>query len=122
MQNRCYNPKRKEYKNYGGRGIQVCERWMNIHHFLEDMGHPSAEQTIERKDNQGHYEPGNCYWADHKTQQRNRRNNRMLTYHGQTKCMAEWSDLLHISQSLIYSRLKAGWSVERTLETKPSGA
>jgi hypothetical protein len=74
MMTRCYNKNTKDYKNYGGRGIQVCERWKNYENFLNDMGRkPSPELTLERKDNDKDYEPGNCKWATRRDQQFNRR-------------------------------------------------
>jgi hypothetical protein len=78
MISRCYNPNQGAYKNYGGRGIRVCQRWLDsFETFLEDMGpRPSPYHTLERVDNSGHYEPGNCRWATRADQARNRRDNR----------------------------------------------
>lgn len=73
MRNRCRNPKFSNYARYGGRGIKVCERWDVFENFLADMGeHPGGEYTLEREDNDGHYEPGNCVWATKQQQGRNR--------------------------------------------------
>lgn len=71
---RCENPKSPDYKNYGGRGITVCERWHTFENFYEDMGDKPKGLTLERINNDGNYEPGNCEWATWKKQQNNRRN------------------------------------------------
>lgn len=73
MKNRCYNPLCGDYKNYGARGIAVCERWHDFQSFLEDMGIKPAGMSIERLDNEADYSPGNCVWATKATQSRNRR-------------------------------------------------
>jgi len=73
MKRRCHNPNRKAYKNYGGRGIKVCDRWMDFVNFLEDMGECPEGLTLDRINNDGNYEPGNCRWATRKQQVQNRR-------------------------------------------------
>lgn len=76
MKTRCGNPKATHYRHYGGRGVRVCERWMTFENFLADMGEPPPGLTIDRINNNGHYEPGNCQWATMKQQAANRRNTR----------------------------------------------
>ena len=78
MLERCKNPWHPHYKNYGGRGIKVCDRWKHYEKFVEDMGpHPGKGWSIDRIDNNGAYEPTNCRWATQKTQQRNRTNTKL---------------------------------------------
>ena len=126
MIERCSNPNNKNYVNYGGRGIQVCARWMvgedgrgGLDCFLEDMGpKPSAAHTIERHYNDGDYEPNNCSWANRTIQNRNKRSNVNLTYRGRTQNRAAWAKQFGLKYFTLVRRLKLGWSVERAL-TEP---
>lgn len=115
MLRRCENPNDKDYPRYGGRGIQVCERWSRFESFLEDMGQCPAGLTIERRNNNRHYCPSNCYWGTRKTQARNRSNNRVLTVRGVTGCISELCEHFQADYYRTMSRLHLGWPIERAL-------
>jgi hypothetical protein len=117
MRNRCESPKNNSYERYGGRGIKVCERWKeSFLNFYEDMGQrPSPSHSIERNDNDGDYEPGNCRWATDKEQCRNRRSTVMLTHNGRTQSMLDWADELGINRYTIMRRWQRGFTVEQIL-------
>ena len=118
MISRCYNQKDWHYKNYGGRGIVVCDEWHDFYKFEEwAMSHGWAEGlTIDRIDNDGCYEPNNCRWADRYTQQNNTRQNRRYTYNGETKTMKQWADTIGISYYTLRNRLDTGWTIDDALE------
>lgn len=120
MKERCYNKNNASYKSYGFKGIIVCDRWLSgFNLFIEDMGpKPSPKHSLDRIDNNKGYSPENCRWATHKQQQRNRTNNRMLEYLGEKKCLAEWAESYSMHADTLWSRLKRGWSLEKSL-TKP---
>lgn len=119
MKTRCYNKKTKYYHRYGGRGITVCDRWLeSFENFFEDMGkRPSLEYSLDRINNSLGYSPDNCRWATRSEQQRNMRSNRILTHNGKSMCAAAWSRITGISKTLLNARLKAGWSIDRVLTT-----
>lgn len=122
MIQRCYGKKHKRIAQYAGRGITVCDRWRHsFPNFLSDMGkRPSPDLSLDRIDNDKGYSPENCRWATRKQQQRNRSVNRLLTFQGETKPMAEWAEMLHVRPKLVANRLRdLGWSVERAL-TEPA--
>lgn len=111
MHARCYNTKHAAYPRYGGRGITVCQRWHDYDKFLADMGERPDGTTLERKNNNRGYTPGNCYWATRTEQQRNRRSNRYLTADGRTQLLADWAKELGTRPTTIWLRLeKLGWS------------
>lgn len=117
MKQRCTNPRHKSFRDYGGRGIRVCDRWLNsFENFLADMGtKPSPQHSIERKDGDGGYEPGNCVWATRTEQNRNTRNNTFLTHGGRTQHLSEWARELEVSPATLCKRIARGWSIGRTL-------
>jgi hypothetical protein len=114
---RCNNPNSPAYKDYGGRGIKVCDRWHDVRLFIEDLPdgyEPGLE--IDRIDNNGNYEPGNVKWSTKKENGRNKRNNVLLTYNGQTKTITEWAEEYNIHHVTIKDRIdKQGFTVEQAL-------
>lgn len=118
MIQRCNNPNVKHYNNYGGRGIVICDRWKNsFENFLEDMGEAPVGHQIDRIDNDQGYFKENCRWATRKEQNRNRRDNHLITFNGKTQCIADWAEETGIAEGNILYRLKHNWSIEKTLTT-----
>lgn len=124
MIQRCHNPNNKDYKNYGGRGIEVCELWRDsFEAFLLMVGkRPTLKHTIERIDTNKSYEPGNVKWATRFEQNQNQRSNKKLTIDGVTKTVSEWSrdSRCTVSMFTIYKRLNRGWDDEEAAFA-PSG-
>jgi hypothetical protein len=115
MKDRCSNPKNKSYPRYGGKGITVSDRWQSsFEAFFEDMGLcPGPRYSIDRIDNDGNYEPGNCRWATRREQSLNRgAYNHRITAFGQTKTQSEWARLLGTTDSHVRVSLKRGKTVE----------
>ena len=119
MIQRCTNTKNPAYQHYGGRGITVCESWLtSFAAFYADMGARPPLLTLERRENDGHYEKSNCYWATREAQSNNTRHNRLLTYEGKTQNMTQWSKEVDIPADIIRKRLRRNVSVEKAL-TQP---
>ncbi len=122
MVRRCSDPSAMGYENYGGRGVSVCSRWQGskgFEKFLEDLGlAPSEQHSLDRIDNEGHYEPGNVRWATSREQARNRRNNRMILAFGRTQCLAAWAEEVNLSPTTIRYRLLKGWEPEEALRRR----
>lgn len=118
MKTRCLNPDFIGYSNYGGRGITICERWLNsFDNFLQDMGRkPSRKYTLDRIDTDGNYEPSNCRWVLMKIQQNNRRNNHMVEYEGKQLTIAQLADETKVNYQTLLTRLRAGLSVKEAVE------
>lgn len=115
IKQRCLNPNNRFYEYYGGRGIKICDRWLDFANFLADMGEPEAHLTIDRIDNNGNYCPENCKWATRKEQQNNRRTNKFLTFNGAKKTAMQWSEELGIPHQTICQRIELGWEVKDIL-------
>jgi hypothetical protein len=114
MKRRCFKPTCQEFKNYGARGITVCERWLKFENFFADMGHPPPKYTLERKDNNGPYSPENCLWANRHQQARNYRRNRWITFNGETLVITDWAARIGIGLTAFKKRLKR-WPIEKAL-------
>ncbi|MCI0737544.1 MAG: hypothetical protein L0Y72_00775 [Gemmataceae bacterium] len=114
---RCYNKSADRYDQYGGRGIRVSERWKtSFANFLADMGpRPSPNHSIDRKDNNGNYEPGNCRWATRKEQARNTSKTRLVEIRGRMLCLSDAAKDQGIDKSTVYSRMRKGESIEKAL-------
>lgn len=115
---RCTNEACPEWEHYGGRGVRVCDAWRDSYEgflsgVLGEIGpKPSAQHTLDRRDNAGHYEPGNVRWATRSEQNRNRRNNRLVTAWGETLTLAGWAERHGVDAGTIWARLRAGWDPE----------
>lgn len=118
MIQRCTNANNPNYKNYGGRGITVCKKWINSpENFIKDMKRKwKPGLTLERRNNDRGYFPENCYWATRKQQQRNRRNNLYVLYEGKNQLLIELCEEYDMPYKLVYGRIyKYGWTPEEAL-------
>jgi hypothetical protein len=118
MLRRCNNPKDFGYYNYGARGIKVCDRWLDINNFIEDM-YSSYKKGLEldRINNNYDYCKDNCRWVTRKQNMNNTRSNRLIDYNGITKTVSQWSDELNIPYKRLLSRLN-NWTVEKSFTYK----
>lgn len=118
MKTRCLNPNTREYENYGGRGISVCESWktgyVEFHNWAIRHGY-EENLTLDRKDNDGNYEPNNCHWATNKEQQNNTRRNSFVVFQGETMTVGQLVDKAGVDYASFNQRLRRGWTVEKSL-------
>ena len=121
MKDRCYRQNDKRYCDYGGRGIVLCEEWKNDYLEFKNWALTNGyrdDLTIDRIDNDGNYCPQNCRWVDTFVQQNNKRNNRLLTFNGETKTLSQWSRECGLKITTIYMRVyQYGWTIEEALTT-----
>ena len=119
MRQRCENPEHKRFMLYGARGICVCSEWHDFgvfHKWSMENGYTEG-LSIERKDNNGSYEPNNCRWATQKEQTNNTRRSKLIEYQGMTCSLATWSEVLSMNYNVLRSRLRIGWSPKKAFET-----
>lgn len=117
---RCNNPNLKNYNNYGGRGISICNEWVNnkssFYKWAIDNGY-NDNLEIDRINVNGNYEPNNCRWVDLKTQARNKRTSKVISYGSDKLTVAEWCEKINISQKCFFQRSKLGWDIKKIIET-----
>ena len=122
MRKRCLNRGNKDYKNYGGRGITICKRWMQFENFLADMGKAPKGLTLDRKNNNGNYKPSNCRWATWQQQASNRNIGKLVTFNNKTMTIRAWERYLKLGVSTIHDRIKSGWPLKEALSIKKNEA
>lgn len=108
MKSRCLNPKVHNYSNYGGRGITICNSWLNFDTFYKDMGDKPKGFSLDRKDSTKGYYKENCRWASDIEQARNRRSNRLITYKENVKSLAEWCEDYNLNYNSVKTKLNQG--------------
>jgi hypothetical protein len=127
MKQRCLNTKCARYKQYGARGIEVCDRWRDsFAAFKADMGPRPDGHTLERNDNDGHYEPGNCRWATRREQANNRQRTLRIRYEGRVWLVSELAEHVGMSATALDYRIRHRWGLKRALteplrEQEPEG-
>lgn len=120
IKNRCYNKNADNYDRYGGRGIFVCDEWLEAENFIKwaiNTKPKIGKYTIDRIDNDGPYAPWNCRWATDIEQARNKRSSVIIEYNNEKKCIMDWAKELGIAESTLRNRLAKGWSIERAFST-----
>lgn len=122
MRRRCNSKTFSRYKDYGGRGIKICKEWENFENFYKwaikngfDITKKQINQSLDRINNNGNYEPNNCRWTNIKIQNRNQRSNCLITYNNQTHCVSEWAELYNINVKTLRTRMSKGWNIDRCL-------
>lgn len=117
MLSRCNNKDDKRYGSYGGRGIGICSRWLDVENFISDMGsRPSPKHSIDRIDNDGNYSPENCRWATREEQARNKRNSIVIEIDGARIPLADATGMTGVKYATALWRLHQGWPTSKILE------
>src|SRR5262249_10134389 len=117
MRSRCRNPNDPAYPDYGGRGVKVHDAWEDFETFIRDMGERPSGISLDRIDNEGHYEPGNCRWFNQLIQIRNRRNTHRLEVDGVSRSIAEWSEISGVHSRVIWARTRRKWDARKAIFT-----
>lgn len=117
MVKRCTNPNSKDYPDYGGRGIGVCERWLDFSKFVEDMGVKPTGLTLGRIKNEEGYSKDNCRWETAEEQANNKRNNHRIEINGKTKTASQWAREFGLQPDLVFLRIRRGWSAFEAVTT-----
>lgn len=125
MRTRCLRKSHSQYKNYGGRGIKICDRWMEFrkgfYNFIQDMGERPEGTTLDRIDNDGPYSPENCRWATKEEQYDNMGSTIKWAYGGEEHTLKDWAKITGISKTTLYQRVKRyGYSIEEALTRPPA--
>ena len=116
MKQRCNNENAPDYHRYGGRGIKVCDEWLDFVNFYNDMGDRPKDFTLDRVDNDGDYTPDNCKWSSSKEQTRNRRDTNLQKIDGVTMCFKDWCERYGIPRTTVYNRMRrSGMTFEQAL-------
>ncbi len=119
MRRRCFDPKNKDFGNYGGRGITVCQRWLDFGNFVADLLPTwTAGMTLGRIDNDGPYSPENCRWEGLDQQNNNRRDNVLIEFHGIIQTASEWQRSCGINKSTFWSRMRSGLPMEKVINPR----
>ena len=122
MKSRCYKIYAKEYQNYGGRGIEICEEWLgengflNFYNWAMENGY-SNELTIDRINNDKNYEPSNCRWVTRLVQNNNSRHANFIEFNGEKHSISEWARIKGMSRNTMVKRIKLGWDIEKVLNS-----
>lgn len=120
MKTRCYNPNYRKYYRYGGRGIKICDEWLNSFVSFSDWSMRNGyydNLTIDRINVNGNYEPSNCRWITVTANNRNKTNNHYIKFRGKTQTIADWAEELDMNDKTIATRIYRGWSIEKALTT-----
>ncbi len=119
MRSRCFNPKNRIFKYYGGRGISICSEWNNFENFFKDMGRKiSPRHSLERSNNEIGYNKDNCVWATRNEQARNKRNTVIVSDGTLEMCLKDWAAFIGIPYKTLHSRIRNGWALDRAIGRK----